>query len=216
MRKLAVVVTSGIVLGGMTVGSPSAWAHGHSHGSSGDGDFTVYGRFTDFDKQDNGEEGWSEDDVVTFAYDLFEKGAGRVGDGDGECTITELNKDEHDFSADCEGVFDLEDGELDLKGTITDEDFKSGEIELDVIGGDGDYRDADGTVTFSKPDHDGKSHDKGSYHTAHAGEDHGDKMGHGGDKGRGGDKMGHGDKRHGKSHGDKGRGHWFKADVDLD
>lgn len=213
MRKLAVVVTSGVMLGGMTVGAPSAWAHqGDTHGSSDDGDFTVYGRFTDFDKEDNGEAGWSEGDVVTFAFDLFQKGEGQVGEGDGECTVTEADKAEREFSADCEGVFDLEDGTIDMAGTVTEEDFHSGEIEMDIVGGGGDYDDADGTVTFSRPEghgghgghggHDG--HAKAvSYGTASAGGDHGDK----------GDHRGHGDKG---GHGHHGGGHWFKADVDLD
>jgi hypothetical protein len=171
------------MLGGLTVGSSAAWAHGASDGGShhkGDGDFTLFGRFTDFEKEDNGKEGWSEKDVVTFAYDLFDRG-GRAGDGDGSCTITELDKDDHEFAADCEQVFDLEDGNLDLEGTITDEDFKAGEIVLDIVDGSGDYKDADGTVTFTKAEGHGGGHHKNRTMSGSHGDDkdgHHKKDGH--------------------------------------
>lgn len=198
IRKLAVVVVSGVTLGGLTAGSPAAWAHeAHSEANHDGDDFTVFGRFTDFDRQDNGEEGWSEGDEVSFAYDLFQRGEGQVGDGDGTCVITQLDKDDHEFEADCDGAFDLDDGRLDLEGTVSDDDFRDGSIELDVVDGTGDYEDAAGTVTFSRA---GEKHDGGGHHHAAMQDGVGH---HGGAKHGGGEHDGHG-------------GRWFKADVDLD
>jgi hypothetical protein len=169
-----------VLLAGLTVASPAAWAE---RGSADD--FTVYGKFTDFDYDDNGKDGKSKGDVLTFAYDLYERG-GQAGAGDGTCVITELDRADHDFAADCEQTFHLDGGTIDMEGTVTDEDFRNGEVVMDIVDGTGDYRDAGGTVTFTKAgDHK---------------ENHGQKMGtnnaDSSDRGKG--------------------GHGFLAHVDLD
>jgi len=179
MRKLAIVVTSAL-LGGL-VGAPSALA-------GEDDDFTLSGRFTEFDREDNGDRGWSEGDKVDFAFDLFD-GRDDAGDGDGECVITELDRGERSFAADCDVTFDLEDGDtLDMEGEVTDEDFREGEVVLDVVGGSGAYDDASGQATFT-----GGGHRRGGHGHGHSVSLMNKSGGHG-----------HGGGRH------------FKVDVDLD
>jgi hypothetical protein len=207
MRKLAVVVASAL-LGGL-VGAPSAMA-------GDDEDFTLTGRFTEFDREDNGDRGWSEGDEVDFAFDLFD-GRDDAGDGDGTCVITKLDRDDREFAADCDVTFDLEDGDtLDMEGEVTDDDFREGEVVLDVVGGSGDYDDASGKATFS-----------GDRHGRRGGHSHGHRMStasadtwepaHAGGWRHGSDRR-HGDKdgrKHRGGHGHDGGRH-FKVDVDLD
>lgn len=201
MRKLAIVVASAL-LGGL-VGAPSALA-------GDDEDFTLSGRFTEFDREDNGKHGWSEGDEVDFAFDLFD-GRHDAGDGDGTCVITEFDRHDHDFAADCEVTFDLEDGELEMEGEVTDDDFRDGKVVLDVVGGSGDYDDADGTATFTgrHRDHRGGHAHGHSVSAMHAG-GYGDR----GDKGHRGDKDHRGGGHH-RGHGHGGDRH-FKVDIDLD
>ena len=197
MRKLAIVVTSAL-LGGL-VGAPSALA-------GEDDDFTLSGRFTEFDREDNGDRGWSEGDEVDFAFDLFD-GRDDAGDGDGTCVITEFDRGERDFAADCDVTFDLEDGDtLNMEGEVTDEDFHEGEVVLDVVGGSGAYDGASGQATFS-----GGGHRRGGH--AHG---HGVSAMHAGGRGDRGDKDDHDhaeSRRGGHGH---GGGRHFTVDVDLD
>ena len=203
MRKLAIVVASAL-LGGL-VGAPSALA-------GEDDDFTLSGRFTEFDREDNGDRGWSEGDEVDFAFDLFD-GRHDAGDGDGTCVITELDRRKRDFAADCEVTFDLEDGDkLDMEGEVTDEDFRKGKVVLDVVGGSGDYDDASGKATFTG----GRGHRRGGHAHGHSvSAMHADGWSDRGDRG----DHGKGDKDYGKGrrggHG-HGGGRHFKVDVDLD
>ena len=165
MRKLAVLVTTGLLLAGTSIASPPAWASSH-----GD-DFTLTGEFTDFDAKDEGKDGFSEDDEFSFAFDLFDKDDDEAGDGDGDCTLTKVEKREHDFEADCKVVMNLDDGDIEAEDEVTSEDFRDGKITLSITGGSGDYDDAEGDVTFWLSDH-GKSR----HHSHHKGDhDHGDK-----------------------------------------
>lgn len=195
MRRLTAVVASGILLGGVMMTSPAAWAHS---GSNGLDDFKLTGEFTDFDFDDTGKDGPSKGDTVTFAMDLFDEDGDEAGDGDGTCELTDVNRSEHEFSADCESVFHLHDGDLEMEGEVTDEDFRNKEVTQDITGGTDDYDDADGTVTFTPADdeggHHGHSHSSG-YEVQHAG-------GHGGGGHEGGG--------HGRGHGD------HKVDIDVD
>jgi hypothetical protein len=85
-------------------------------------------------------------------------------------------------------VFHLDDGDLEMSGEVTDEDFRNKEVTEDIDGGTDDYEDASGTVTFTKAEDDG---DGGHHHAMSAG-------------------------RHG-SHGDGGHGHGHhKVDIDVD
>ncbi len=209
MRKLAIVVTS--ALQGGLVGAPSALA-------GEDDDFTLSGRSTEFDREDNGDRGWSEGDKVDFAFDLFD-GRDDAGDGDGECVITELDRGERSFAADCDVTFDLEDGDtLDMEGEVTDEDFREGEVVLDVVGGSGGYDNASGKATFTGAG----GHGRGGHAHGHSVSamnagwgDRGDRGDHGDRRGKDdSDKGDHGKGRRG-GHG-HGGGRHFKVDVDLD
>lgn len=190
MRRLTAVVASGLLLGGVVMTSPAAWAHSHSNGLD---DFKLTGEFTDFDFDDTGKEGPSEGDTVTFAMDLFDEDGDEAGDGDGTCELTEVDRSEHEFSADCESVFHLDDGDLEMEGEVTDEDFKNEEVTQDITGGSDDYDDASGTVTFTPADDNGDG--DGGHHHAH---------------GYRAQNAGHGDGGHGPGHGD------HKVDIDVD
>jgi hypothetical protein len=170
--------------------SPAAWAHSHSNGLD---DFKLTGEFTDFDFDDTGKEGPSEGDTVTFAMDLFDEDGDEAGDGDGTCELTEVDRSEHEFSADCESVFHLDDGDLEMDGEVTDEDFKNEEVTQDITGGSDDYDDASGTVTFTPADDDGE----GGHHHAHS-------------SGYSARNAGHGHGGHGHGHGN------HKVDIDVD
>lgn len=161
MRRLTAVVASGLLLGGFVVASPAAWA-----GDSND-DFDLIGEFTDFDGDDTGRNGPSEGDEFSIEMDLFETDWDDAGDGDGTCELTEVNRRDREFTADCEGVFHLDDGDLEMEGEVTEDDFRDKEIVLDITGGTDDYEDADGTVTFTpRDDHHGKG---GHHHAQNAG-----------------------------------------------
>ncbi|MGH9038381.1 MAG: allene oxide cyclase barrel-like domain-containing protein, partial [Acidimicrobiia bacterium] len=199
MRRLTAVVASGLLLGGVVLASPAAYAD-HSKGLD---DFKLTGEFTDFDFDDTGKDGPSRGDTVTFAMDLFDDDGDEAGDGDGTCELTKVNREDHEFSADCESVFHLDDGDLEMEGEVTDEDFKNKEVTQDITGGTDDYDEASGTVTFTPADDHGDgghrhAHGYSAQHAGHgdAGPDHGGH-GHGGHGGGG-----HGDGKHGKGHGD--------------
>ena len=168
MRKLAVLVTTGLLVVGNSIASPAAWAH------SKGGDFTLTGEFTDFDAKDRGKDGFSEDDEFSFAFDLFDHDD-EAGDGDGECKLTEAKKRDRDFKADCKVVMNLDDGDIEAEDEVTSDDFRDGKVTLSITGGSGDYDDAEGDVTFWLNDHhDGRS---GRYHSHNKGHDRGDDNG---------------------------------------
>ncbi len=191
MRRLTAVVASGLLLGGVLVASPAAWAD-HANGLE---DFNLTGEFTDFEKDDTGKKGPSKGDTFTVTMDLFDEDGEEAGEGESTCEATHVDRDAHEFTADCEGVFRLADGKLKMSGEVTQDDFKNREIVLDIDGGTRDYKEAAGTVTFTPAD-DGKGH--GRHHGKEmSAQDHG----------------GH-DKGHDKGHG-KGPGH-HKVDIDVD
>lgn len=142
-RTRSVVVTTSMLIAGLGAGAPAALAN-QRHDN-----FTLNGRITDVDRQDNGREGWSEGDRITFRYDFRNE-----GDGDGVCRIVKLDRRDREFKADCRATFDLDHGRLDLEGTITDDDFRHHDVSLDVVDGTGRYRNAGGTATLRKADHD--------------------------------------------------------------
>jgi hypothetical protein len=168
MRKVAVLVTTGLLLAGTSITSPAAWANGGNGG-----DFTLTGEFTDFDTDDRGKEGFSEDDEFTFAFDLFDHDD-EAGDGDGECKLTNVERRKREFDADCKVALNLDDGDIEAEDEVTSDDFRDGKVTLSITGGSGDYDDAEGDVTFWLNDH----HDRdgrGRYH--HEGHDRGDDDG---------------------------------------
>lgn len=155
MRRSTALITSALLLGGAFAGAPAASAHNRGE------DFTLKARFTDWDERDRGRRGASEGDVVSFALDLWEHRHGEAGTGDGDCRLVEVNRGRHNFEARCTAVFDLDDGRLRLKGTVTDEDFDRGRIVLRVVDGSGEYRNADGRAVF-RPAHNRGRHHRGA------------------------------------------------------
>ena len=163
MRKLTVLVTTGLLLGGSSIAAPAASAH-HDHHK----DFSLTGEFTDFEKQDHGEDGPSEGDRYLFDFDLFDEGHD-AGNGDGDCVLTDVGSREdgrhRDFTAKCRVVLKLDDGDLKLAGKVTRGDFRDGEITLPIVDGTDQFDQADGEVTFKPADHhDRMSHDHGDHH----------------------------------------------------
>src|SRR5918996_1058970 len=117
VRKVTALVASGLLLGGVIVASPAAWANGLD-------DFELTGEFTDFDGDDNGRDGPSEGDTFDFKMDLFDEDGDEAGDGDGTCELTDVNREDREFTADCSATFNLDDGDLEMEGEVTDEDFR--------------------------------------------------------------------------------------------
>jgi hypothetical protein len=184
-------------------------------------DFRVTARVTDVHKDDNGRNGPSPGDRLTFHADLFQ--GNRVGMGDGVCVITDDPAPANDFISKCGVTFELPDGNLRMEGKVAGRDFGNGEFTIPVVGGTGDFRDAAGEAHFAQVDDSSGSgsgyrpgysygyDSRSGYYPyadtnysaqsadsdpAKANEKDGDKRG---DKGKGGDKGG--DKRKG---GDKG------------
>ena len=228
MRRLTAVVASGLLVGGVVMASPAAWAD-HPNGLD---DFKLTGEITDFEGDDTGRDGPSEGDTFTIDMDLFDKHGDDAGDGEGTCKATHVDRQKREFTADCEGVFHLDDGDLEMEGEVTEDDFRDRRIVLDITGGTDDYEHADGTVTFTPADDHGKGghrHAQGGYEAQHAG-DHGDggHGGHGGgdhdrgrgdhDRGRGDHDRGKGDHDRGRGDHDRGRGHHgnHRMDIDVD
>ena len=186
MRRLTAVVASGLLLGGFVLASPAAWAdHGSSNGLE---DFDLTGEITDAEKDDTGDKGPSEGDTFTVKMDLVDEHGDEAGDGEGTCEATEVDRDAHEFTADCEGVFHLDGDDLAMSGQITQDDFKDKEIVMDIDGdvSTGDYEGAAGTVTFTRAE----DHGDGGHH-AHSVRtyDHSGDGGGGHDKGHGHHKV---------------------------
>ncbi len=175
--KLLGVVATAFVMGSM-VGAPLASAH-HDEDA-----LTLYGKITDFEKTDTGDEGPSKGDELSVAYDLYSTDHEAAGDGDGTCEVVEFEEGDggahghgysasHEganFEADCANVFRLDDGDIDVEGTITDEDFKAGALEFDIVGGSDEYSDAAGVAVIEFVRHH-KSHS--ASHEDGASDDHG-------------------------------------------
>ncbi|MGH8999174.1 MAG: allene oxide cyclase barrel-like domain-containing protein [Acidimicrobiia bacterium] len=209
MRKLAVIAVSA-VLGGL-VASPTALAN-HGHDRDSDDNFTLTGNFTDFDAEDNGRRGWSEGDKIDFEFDLYDR-RDFAGDGDGTCKVKDVDRDDHEFTADCDVTFDLDDGTLDMEGEVTERDFHRGRIKLDVVDGSGDYDDADGTATFSGGDRHRYDHDYDYRDRRHRKGHHGYQAAGFESFGDYGDGYDHRDRDH---HRDHYRGNDFRVRVNLD
>jgi allene oxide cyclase-like protein len=190
--------TSGRLLGGVVVASPAAWAH--QHDSNGLDDFKLTGEFTDFEKDDTGKKGPSEGDTFTIAMDLTDEDGDEAGDGESTCELTRVDRQAHEFTADCEGIFHLDDGDLEMAGEVTDEDFKNKEVTQDITGGTDAYEDAGGTVTFTPADDHGDGNGGGHHHAQNVSANHAGGHGEGG----------HGEGGHGH-----GNGH-HKVDIDVD
>ncbi|MGH9021678.1 MAG: hypothetical protein ACRDV9_01015 [Acidimicrobiia bacterium] len=82
----------GLLLGAWA-GAPVATAN-----SGQGGDFSLTGRFTDYQRADRGRPGWGEGDEISFRFDLFHHQE-QAGDGDGLCTITRYDRQTRGFTA---------------------------------------------------------------------------------------------------------------------
>lgn len=161
-RTLSALVVSSVVIGGGFAVPSVASAHGERADH-----FTLTADITAVEHEDHGHEGPSKGDVYTFEYDLADHDGADAGTGASVCELVEVDRHDHEWKADCEGTLDLDGGQLELEGTVTDEDMDAGEAVLDVVGGTGDYEDAAGTATVA---HLGEHHgDGGHMHAQHAG-----------------------------------------------
>lgn len=191
MRKFVVVFASVVLLGAMSAG-PAAWA------DHGEDDLTVFAKVTDVEKEDHGDEGPSEGDKLSLEADLFDEDWEDAGTSEAECVVTKFEGEAHDhemkaahagedhggekpahpdFAADCESGFDLEDGEIEAAGEITDEDFEDGSITLAITGGEGDFDDAEGEVVIEPLEEEEHAHHAASHDDG--GHDDGEKDHHG-------------------------------------
>jgi hypothetical protein len=143
MRRLGAVITSVLVLGGMGFVASPAWG-------DRDRDFKVTAKVTDIHKDDNGRDGPSPGDRLTFNADLFR--GNRVGRGDGTCVITDDPAPANDFISKCGVTFELPDGNLRMEGKIAGRDFGNGEFTIPVVGGTGDFKNAVGEAHFAQVD----------------------------------------------------------------
>lgn len=185
MRNLAMLAAAALVLG--TTGGVPAWAD-HAHD-----DLVVLATVTDFDKQDQGEEGPSEGDRFRYEADLTDEAGDDAGDSRGGCVLTDRNDhqgwhghmstmghgddQDADLVARCFAGFALDDGKLFIGGTAEREDFEDHSVTFPIKGGKGDYEDAQGEATVEILGHDEGHHkgkDHGHHHASYRPAGHGD------------------------------------------
>jgi hypothetical protein len=176
VRKLGVLVASGIAVGSMVLASPAAWANDY-HRDHGDryerrdyrserndrsyGRHFVLGvRVVDADSDDRGRRGPSRGDRWSVAFNLVDY-RNRVGDGVADCVVTSIqHRDWRTSKSRCDVVFRLPDGELRMAGTVDGDDFNDGHATLPIRGGTGEFRGADGKTVF-RPTGGYYRHDRG-------------------------------------------------------
>jgi len=168
VRKLGVLVASGIALGSMVVASPARADDRHDRHYRYDRydrydnrrDFTLGVKIVDRDADDRGRRGPSKGDRWSVAFDLVDY-RNRVGSGVADCVVTEIrHRDWRDSKSRCDVVFRLPDGDLRMRGTIDGDDFDDGHATLPIVGGSGQFRNADGKTVF-RPDGGYYRHDRG-------------------------------------------------------
>ena len=186
MRKLGVLVASGIALGSMVLASPVASAddrhrdrddryrrHGyrydrhdydrHDYGRRGRHDdrrFTLGVRIVDHDADDRGRRGPSRGDRWSVAFNLLDY-RNRVGNGFADCRVTSAHgRNWRGSKSHCDVVFRLPDGDLRMAGTVDGDDFDDGHATLPIRGGSGEFRHADGKTVF-RPSGGYYRHDRG-------------------------------------------------------
>ena len=169
MRKLGVLVASGIALGSLVLTSTVASAddrrdrddryrrHGYRYDQYDRHDYNRYDhdrRFSlalkiiDHDADDRGRRGVSRGDRWSVAFRLLDYRS-RVGDGVADCRVTSArSRHWRDSKSHCDVLFRLPDGDLRMVGTIDGDDFDDGHATLPIRGGSGEFRDADGKTVF--------------------------------------------------------------------
>jgi hypothetical protein len=169
MRKLGVLVASGLTVGSMLLASPAAWANDYRHRDndryrrteySYDRHFTLGVKVVDTDADDRGRRGPSRGDRWSVAFNLLDA-RNRVGNGVADCVVTSIQHREWRTSKSrCDVTFRLPDGDLRMAGTIDGDDFDDGHATLPVVGGTGQFRGADGKTVF-RPNGGYYRHDRG-------------------------------------------------------
>jgi hypothetical protein len=119
MRKLGVLVASGLTVGSMLLASPAAWANDYRHrdndryrraGYSYDRHFTLGVKVVDTDADDRGRRGPSRGDRWSVAFNLVD-GRNRVGNGVADCVVTSIqHRDWRTSKSRCDVTFRLPDG----------------------------------------------------------------------------------------------------------
>jgi len=167
VRKLGVLVASGIAVGSLVLTGPAAWANDYRHRDryarhdyGYDRHFTLGVRIVDTDSDDRGRRGPSRGDRWSVAFNLLDW-RNRVGDGVADCVVTSIHhRDWRTSKSRCNVVFRLPDGDLHMDGTIDGDDFDDGHATLPVTGGSGQFRDAWGKTVF-RATGDWYRHDRG-------------------------------------------------------
>ena len=168
MRKLGVLVASGIVLGSMVLTSVAAFGDDYRHRDRDDRyrrhdyrydryrydrhdhdrRFSLGVKIIDHDADDRGRRGVSRGDRWSVAFRLLDYRS-RVGDGFADCRVTSArNRNWRDSKSHCDVLFRLPDGDLRMAGTIDGDDFDDGHATLPIRGGSGEFRNADGKTVF--------------------------------------------------------------------
>jgi hypothetical protein len=168
VRKLGVLVASGLVVGSMIVASPAAFANDYRHRDyrydrhdyGADRHFTVGVKVVDTDSEDRGRRGPSRGDRWSVTFNLVDW-RNRVGDGVSDCVVTSIHdRNWRTSKSRCDVVFHLPDGDLRMAGTIDGDDFDDGHATLPVSGGSGEFRGARGKTVF-RPGGGYYRHDRG-------------------------------------------------------
>jgi hypothetical protein len=164
VRKLGVLVATGIAVGSMVLSSPAAFANGYRHYDRHDrydrGRFTLGVRIVDSNADDRGRRGPSRGDRWSVAFNLVDW-RNRVGNGVADCVVTSIHdRNWRTSKSHCDVVFRLPDGNLHMDGTVDGDDFDDGHATLPITGGSGDFRGARGRTVF-RPTGGWYHHDRG-------------------------------------------------------
>jgi hypothetical protein len=176
VRKLGVLVASGIAIGSMVLAVPVAGANDRDrdrdryrhnrydrsandrydsrydrhdrHGYGQNRKFDLGVRIVDRDADDRGRRGPSRGDRWSLEFNLLDYRS-RVGNGVADCRVTKANgRNWRGTKSHCDIVFRLPDGDLRMAGTVDGDDFDDGHATLPVRGGSGEFRGADGKTVF--------------------------------------------------------------------
>lgn len=161
MRRLAVVAASVLALAAPALTMPAAWA---DHATE---TIVLIAKLTNVKWEAHGTEG-PEGDKITFGYDLFDTNLQKGGDGAGGCQLTKIDRAMQEATATCHAFFNIEGGKIEAGGEVTHGAGMGASVVLDIMGGTGDFGDAQGTATveplLASPAHPGGHGDQGMGH----------------------------------------------------
>lgn len=160
MRRARIGILCAVMATSMASFGTPAWA-----GDDLD-DFELVLDFTDVDEDDHGKDGPSDGDEIDFEADLLDEDDEDAGTAEGDCELDDVEADD-DYSIKCTITFELDDGDIEVKGTADQDDLDDNLFKLSIEDGTDDYEDAEGKVKLEMKHHDEDDHPMFRDHDGH-------------------------------------------------